>query len=308
MLDYAAKPGALRPYIKPDSADAPMLKDLLGSVGIETNGRPLSEAVTEFQTRYNQSASKPIGVDGKAGSETLAALQKQVRNIDQADMGGALTTQPRTRAFLDTKIDNSGLNAPAPQGSVSGSSVASASRGSGPGAARAMLERQLDAKGQNPYALDPNGVKFGKSNPAPTTITDNPTFAMTPELKRALDAKDQAPGMIANKTAAPKTAQPSQTEINDYMAQLQKRAETNHPHNPGYQSSRDAVAAFAKKYPEVAQKGEELYNLQHFEGPIMGGWSKLGADRSERARINDLQVQLGLAPAGGGRTGGVAGH
>ena len=91
VLDYAAKPGQLRPYVKEDSPDAALLRSMLSSAGVPTDGRPLADAVRDFQTRYNAGAGTPIGVDGKAGAETLGALRSQLAGLGGQDLaiGGA---------------------------------------------------------------------------------------------------------------------------------------------------------------------------------------------------------------------------
>ena len=196
VLDYQPKsPTQLRPYIKEDSADAGTLRNLLNSAGVKTDGRPLADAVTEFQTNYNQGNQAPIGVDGKAGSETLAALQKQIRGIDQSDRmftGGAVTRDPAQKAFLDRPIDYSAMNKPANEASVSGATLGSASAGGGDAAVRAALDKKLAAGGKDVHQIT-DGI--GNKKDVQILSPDSPgsrvsTFATTPELRGALDAKD----------------------------------------------------------------------------------------------------------------------
>jgi hypothetical protein len=197
VLDYKPKsPTQLRPYIKDDSPDAGTLRNLLNSAGVKTDGRPLADAVTEFQTNYNKGSSSPIGVDGKAGSETLGALQKQIRGIDQSDRmfsGGAVTRDPAQKAFLDRPIDYSAMNKPANEASVSGATIGSASAGGGDAAVRAALDKKLAAAGGKDVHQVTDGI--GNKKDVQVLSPDSPgsrvsTFATTPELRAALDAKD----------------------------------------------------------------------------------------------------------------------
>lgn len=295
VLEYKPKsPTQLRPYIKEDSPDAGTLRNLLNSAGVKTDGRSLSDAVTEFQTNYNKGTSTPIGVDGKAGSETLAALQKQIRGIDQSDRmfgGGAVTRDPAQKAFLDRPIDYSAMNKPAAEGSVSGAALGSASAGGGDAAVRAALDKKLAATG----GRDVHQVTDGIGNKKDVQILSpdspgsrNPKFATTPELSAALDAKGTSVGGAAK---------PSTAQLNDFLAALQKRDDTNHPHNPGYHSSREAVKKFEAEFPSVAEKAKRYFELDN----------TFAKNRTEMSQFNSLRVELGLAPPPATR-GGIAGH
>lgn len=302
VLDYQPKsPTQLRPYIKEDSPDAGTLRNLLNSAGVKTDGRSLADAVTEFQTSYNKGNASPIGVDGKAGSETLAALQKQVRGIDQSDRmfsGGAVTRDPAQKAFLDRPIDYSAMNKPANEASVSGATLGSASAGGGDAAVRAALDKKLAAGKDVHQITDGIGNKKDVQILSPDSPGSRvPTFATTPELRAALDAKEcKAPAATGTSVGGP--AKPSTAQLNDYLAALQKRDDTNHPHNPGYASSREAVKKFEAEFPSVADKAKRYYELDNI----------FAKNRTERSQYTNLQVELGLAPAAAGRTGGIAGH
>lgn len=296
VLDYKPKSATqLRPYIKEDSPDAGTLRNLLNSAGVKTDGRSLSDAVTEFQTNYNKGSSTPIGVDGKAGSETLAALQKQIRGIDQSDRmfsGGAVTRDPAQKAFLDRPIDYSAMNKPASEAAVSGAALGSASAGGGDAAVRAALDKKLAAGGKDVHQVTDN---LGSKKDVQVLPPDSPgsrvsTFKTTPELRAALDAKG-----AGSSTGGP--AKPTTGQLNDFLAALQKRDDTNHPHNPGYHSSRDAVKKFEAEFPGVAEKAKRYYELDN----------TFAKNRTEMSQFNSLRVELGLAPPPGTRTG-IAGH
>ena len=69
-----------------------------------------------------------------------------------------------------------------------------------------------------------------------------------------------------------------------YLAALEQKDNTNHPRNPGYHSSREAVAKFESAYPLSVPKVQEYKQLDALWGPT----------RTERAHQQALKKELGL--------------
>lgn len=84
---------------------------------------------------------------------------------------------------------------------------------------------------------------------AATAATSAPAAASAPAAKAA-DPITRASDAVPTGTKAVPTA----AETKDYLAALQTKADTNHPRNPGYHSSRDTIAAFEAKFAKDAPK------------------------------------------------------
>jgi len=152
VLDPAVQAGKLRPYVKEDSPDAALLRGMLAGAGISTEGRPLSSAVTEFQTKFNAGAASPIGVDGKAGSETLGALSAHLEKLGRTDLAVGRDGNERFAAFQGRGVDYSAAQArqlrPDALSGADLGTLLQASRNN-PAAVRQMLDAKLRDNGSD---------------------------------------------------------------------------------------------------------------------------------------------------------------
>lgn len=163
VLDYAAKPGQLRPYVKEDSPDAALLRSMLASAGVPTDGRPLADAVRDFQTRYNAGAGTPIGVDGKAGAETLGALRSQLAGLGGQDLAITGADRDRFSAFMGRSFDYQGAQSrELPRDAISGAELAAVGGRGNEAAMRQLLDARLATR------PDTTGTGEGELNGAAT--------------------------------------------------------------------------------------------------------------------------------------------
>lgn len=148
-LVAAKTPGAEHVYIPDGGRGDPELREILAALGLAGAGGSLTEAVTAFQQRYNAGlcgCGTPLVEDGKAGPLTLAALQQSVRAqaLRNAAITGSPQLSPAVEQFLGLEGGAPNLNAPPPQGAISGAALAAAMRGSSPEqVARMLLEQQI---------------------------------------------------------------------------------------------------------------------------------------------------------------------
>lgn len=181
--------GQPRPYVKEDSADAKLLRGMLQSAGVRTEGRSLADAVREFQTKHNEGNGPKIGVDGKAGAETLGALKGHLAAKADTDLKLDDKERERFRAFMGTRGPEASASREVPRDAVSGAQVGSALR-----AGEASARHVLECKIERPAAAAPPAAAAGAPEAAKPAAAaagaaeDGKTAAAKPDA-RALEAE-----------------------------------------------------------------------------------------------------------------------
>lgn len=188
VLDAGTKTGQLRPYVKDDSADASLLRGMLQSAGVRTEGRSLADAVREFQTQHNEGSGTKIGVDGKAGAETLGALKGHLAAKADKDLKLDDKERDRFRAFMGTRGPETPASREVPRDAVSGAQVGSALR-AGEASARHVLECKIERPAAAaPVAAAAGAPEAAKPAAAAAGAAEDGKAAAKPDA-RALEAE-----------------------------------------------------------------------------------------------------------------------